>query len=147
MRRVILRHAFVFLAIAFALGLVAGVTGGNKDPGARLWLASHTTGLLVCFMVGLVGLTWPELRLGRRGEKTLYVTAVPINYLAMVNLGVLAPLAGVAPPIIAPRGIPAPPAWAQGVVNATLVIVTISSFVMTGLILYGLRGGDRAASG
>ena len=147
MRRVILRHAFVFLTIAFALGLVAGVTGGNNDPSARLWLASHTTGLLVCFLVGLVALTWPELRLGPRAEKVLYAVTVPINYLAMVNLGVLAPLARVAPPIVAPKGLAPAPAWAQGVVNVTLVIVTLSSFLMTGLILYGLRGSDRAASG
>lgn len=139
MRRTLLRHAFVFLTLAFALGLVAGLTGANKAPQARLWLSSHMTALLVGFMVGLVGLTWPELELGRKATQVLYFTTVPVNYFALFCLGVFAPSMGVGPPIIAPNAAPAP-AWAQGVVNVTLVIVTLSSFLMAGLAIHGLRG-------
>jgi hypothetical protein len=142
MRRTLLKHAFVILIVAFALGLAAGVTSSNHDPHARLWLSSHVTGLLVSLMIGLVAVAWPELDLGRRAASVLAFVTIWPNYLALAALGIMAPAVGVSPAISGPK-LPPPPAWASGVVNATLVIVTVSSFVMGGLVLYGLRGAGR----
>jgi hypothetical protein len=140
----ILKHAFVILTVAFLLGLAAGVTGGNRHPHARLWLASHITGLLVAVMMGVVGLTWGELELGERARKVLFFVTVPMNYYAMIVLGVLAPAVGVPQPIAAP-GLPPAPAWMQPVMGFSLTVVTISSLLMSVLVVFGLRGRTAPA--
>jgi hypothetical protein len=143
MRRTILKHAFVILTVAFLLGLVTGITSGAHHPRARLWLASHLTGILVALMVGVVGLLWRELRLGRRAQQALFFVTVPMNYYALVVLGILAPAVGVGPPL-GGAGLPPAPAWAQGLVNVSLVLVTVSSLLMSILVVVGLRGRESA---
>jgi hypothetical protein len=142
MRRIVLKHAFVILTVAFLLGLVAGVTSGSNHPHARLWLGSHITGLLVAVMLGVVGLLWNDLQLGARAKKVLFFVTVPMNYYAVVVLGVLAPAVGVRQPIATP-GLPPGPAWMGPIMGTSLTLVTISSLLMSILVVYGLRG--RAA--
>jgi hypothetical protein len=139
MRRTILRHAFVILTVAFLLGLAAGVAGGSRHPHARLWLASHVTALLVAVMIAVIGLAWSELELGERARKVLYFVTVPMNYYALVVLGVLAPALGV-PQAIAAPGLPPAPSWMQGLMGFSLIVVTASSLLMSSLLVFGLRG-------
>jgi len=138
MRRSIVRHAFVILTVAFLLGLAAGVTGGNHHPNARLWLASHLTGILVAVMIAVVGLAWNELALGERARKVLFFVTVPMNYYALVVLGIFAPAMGVPQPIAAP-GLPPVASWVQGIMVFSLIVVTISSLLMSILVVLGLR--------
>jgi hypothetical protein len=143
MRRTILKHAFIILTVAFLLGLVTGFSSGNHDPRAPLWRGSHLTGILVALMIGVVGLVWPDLRLGRRAERVLFFVTVPMNYYALVVLGIMAPIAGVAPPL---SGITLhPPAAAQMLVNVSLFLISASSLLLSGLIVYGLRGREAFA--
>jgi hypothetical protein len=143
MRRIIVRHAFIFLTVAFLLGLVAGVTGGNHHPHARLWMGAHITGILVALMVAIVGLMWPELELGRRAARILYAVTIPANYFIMAVLGVLAPAMGF-PQAIATPDLPSTAAWVHALVAATLVIATVSNLSMSGLMIYGLRARPGA---
>jgi hypothetical protein len=146
MRRTVLRHAFVFLTVAFLLGLAAGVTSGNNHPHARLWLGSHITGLLVAVMVGVVGLVWNELNLGGRAKKVLFFMTIPMNYYAVVVLGILAPAVGVRQPIATPA-LPPGPAWMGPIMGVSLTLVTISSLVMAIMVVVGLRGRAAEATG
>jgi hypothetical protein len=139
MRRTILRHAFVMLTIAFLLGLVAGVNG--EQPQGRLWMASHLTGILVALMVAAVGLVWADLRLGRRASRVLFFVTVPVNYFLLATLGVAAPLLRVRQPIATPH-LPAPTPAMTAALTTCLIIATLSSLTMSGLIVRGLRGRD-----
>jgi hypothetical protein len=98
LRKTILKHAFVILALAFVLGLVSAAAGGAHSPLAKAWLIS-VTGILICLLMALVGLAWPDLELGRRGRRVRYWTTVPANYVNMLVLGILAPMLGAAPSI------------------------------------------------
>ena len=144
MRKRILRHAFVILTIAFVLGLVTGVAHGQHSPLARAWLASHLTGILVSLMMAVVGLAWPELELGPRAQRVLYLATVPANYLNMLVLGILTPALGGAPELAAPEAPPAPPG-VKAMITAGIVFATVVAFVMSGLMIRGLRE-RRAAS-
>jgi hypothetical protein len=139
MRRTILRHAFVILTVAFLLGLVAGASA--RTPHGRLWMGSHLTGILVALMVAVVGLTWDTLRLGDRAGRVLWFVTVPVNYFLVATLGILAPILGVPQPIATPA-LPAPPPWLNGAMAACLVVATISSLTLSGLVLYGLRARE-----
>jgi hypothetical protein len=140
MRRSILRHAFVILTVAFLLGLTAGASAGG--PRGRLWMGSHLTGILVALMVAVVGLTWDSLRLGARAGRLLWFVTVPVNYFLLATLGILAPLLRVPQPIATPA-LPAPPGWLAGAMGACLLIATVSSLTLSGLVVYGLRDGER----
>jgi hypothetical protein len=146
MRRTVLQHAFVILTVAFLLGLVAGVTSGNNHPHARLWLGSHITAILVSVMIGVVELLWDELRLGARAKKVLFFVTVPMNYYAVVVLGVLAPALGVRQPITTPS-LPPGPAWMGPVMGVSLTLVTISSLLMSILVVIGMRGRAGKTTG
>jgi hypothetical protein len=139
MRRNVVRHAFVILTVAFLLGLTAGVTGGSHHPHARLWLASHLTGILVAVMIAVIGLAWNELELGARARKVLFFVTVPMNYYALGVLGIFAPAMGVPQAIAAPH-LPAVAPWVQGIMVFSLIAVTISSLTMSILVVVGLRG-------
>jgi hypothetical protein len=136
MRRSILRHAFIILTAAFLLGLIAGANA--QTPRGRLWMGSHLTGILVALMVAVVGLTWDDLRLGARASQVLWFVAVPVNYFLMATLGFFAPALGIPQPIATPA-LPAPAAWLTGAMATCLVIATISSLTLSGLVVYGLR--------
>ena len=77
----------------------------------------------------------------------LFGVTVPANYVNFVVLGILVPALGGAPAIAVPEAPPAP----HGVMVLLAVGVTfasIVSFLMAGLVLYGLRHrpGDRGGS-
>ena len=138
MRKTILKHAFVILTVAFVLGLVAGAVGGTHSPMAKAWLASHMTGILIALLMSVVGLAWPDLQLGPRARRVLYWATVPANYINMVVLGILAPALGGAPAIAVPEA-PAPADGVKALLVAGIAFATVASFLMAGLVLYGLR--------
>jgi len=79
-RRRILVHAFIFLTVGFALGLVAGPLGAQRHPHARLWLSSHIVGILVGIMTIGLGLARPHLRLGPVASQLYFWSAVGGNW-------------------------------------------------------------------
>jgi hypothetical protein len=137
-RKTILKHAFVILNVAFALGLVTGVAHDAHHPSAKAWLISHITGIMICLLMSVVALAWSDLQLGRRAERVLYWSTVPLNYVVMAILGVITPALGASPSLAVPEAPAAPPA-VQGLVVFGIVLATISSFAMSGLVVYGLR--------
>jgi hypothetical protein len=137
MRRTILRHAFVMLTLAFLIGLGAGAMAHH--PNGRLWMGSHLTGILVSLMVAAVGLVWPELRLGPRASRVLFLVTVPVNYYLLATLGVVAPVMGV-PQAIATPQLPAAAAWAVRLTGFSILVATLSSLTLSALVVYGLRG-------
>jgi hydroxylaminobenzene mutase len=142
-QRRLFRHGFTILVIAFALGGVAGAAGGG--PHARLWLGAHTTGILVGLLVVAVGAVWPTLVLGARASRTLYGVTLGGNWVGVVVLGIFAPAVGFPSAISTPE-LPPAAAWAAMLVGLGLVVVTVSTFTMCGLVIFGLRGGRRGAS-
>jgi hypothetical protein len=128
----------VILTVAFVLGLVTGLAGDAHSPMAKAWLISHLTGILICLLMSVVGLAWPDLQLGPRGRRVLYWATVPANYVNMLVLGILAPVLGGAPTISVPEAPPAP-GGVKAMIGAGVAFATIASFVMVGLVLYGLR--------
>jgi hypothetical protein len=137
-RKNILKHAFVILNVAFALGLVTGAAHGAHSPSAKAWLISHITGIMVCLLMSVVGLAWSDLQLGRGAQRALYLATVPLNYLVMAILGIITPALGASPSLAVPEA-PAAPGPVQALVVAGIVLATVSSFVMSGLVVYGLR--------
>jgi hypothetical protein len=144
MKRSILRHAFIILTVSFALGLVAGASAGSHSPGARAWLASHLTGIMVSILMSVVAFASAELRLGARAMRVLWVATVPANYLALVVLGILGPALGATPALLAGPDTPPTPPGVEALVVAGIVVASVSSFVMSGLVIYGLRGTKPA---
>lgn len=138
MRKQILKHAFVILNIAFVLGLVTGIAHGTHSPSARAWLVGHLTGILISLLMSVVGLLWNDLQLGRRAQRVLYWSTVPINYVLMGVLGIAAPALGASPGLVAPEAPPAPPG-VQALVTAGIILATVASFALSGLVVYGLR--------
>jgi hypothetical protein len=142
-RQRILKHAFVILTVAFALGLVVGAShGAHHDVAAKAWLVSHVTGIIVSVLIAIVGLLWGDLRLGPRAAQVLFWATVPGNYLVMLILGIVLPAMGIAPALAVPEG-PAPAGLGQTLLVFGIVLATITSFVMSGLVLYGLRSPSR----
>jgi hypothetical protein len=140
LRKQILFHAFIILTVAFVLGLVTGAVQGSGDVAmAKSWLISHVTGIMVSLIMAVVGLLWSDLQLGRRASRVLYWMTVHANYVVMGILGVLVPALGAAPELAVPE---APPAvgGVKALLIAGIVIATVSSFVMSILVLVGLRG-------
>jgi hypothetical protein len=138
-RQRILKHAFIILTVAFALGLVTGAAHGAHAPTAKSWLVSHITGILVSMLIAIVGLLWGDLRLGPRASRVLFWVTVPGNYAVMVILGVALPLLGAGPAIASPET-PEPVGAVAGLLVAGISLATIISFTMCGLVIYGLRG-------
>jgi hypothetical protein len=141
-QRSIFRHAFVILAVSFAVGLVAG--GLAPDPRARLWLSSHVAGIMAGLLMIGVGVVWPHLRLGATGEKVGLASAIGGNWVALI-VGIFAALVHF-PLKISTPALPDVQGWQSGVVLAGLGVVTISTFVLCGVVLYGLRGAKGGAS-
>ena len=139
MRKRILKHAFVILTVAFVIGLVTGFAHGAHSPLAKAWLVSHVSGILAALIMSVVALLWSDLRLGPRAARVLYWATVPANYAVMAILGVVVPAMGAAPPIAAPE-VPPPAGAAATLTTVGIVLATVSSFMMAGLVLYGLRG-------
>jgi hypothetical protein len=139
MQRKLFRHGFGILTAGFGLGAVVGAMGGG--PHARLWLGSHVTCLLTGLLVIGVAAGWPHFQLGARARRTVYALTAYGNWFAVVMLGVVAPATGF-PSKISTPDLPPPPAWASAVVGLSLVVVTLSTFAMCALVLYGLRGAS-----
>ena len=135
-QRALFRHGFALLTLGFVIGGAVGGMGGG--PRARLFLGSHVTALLVGLLVIAVGVVWPRLVLGARGASVAYATTVWGNWIGAVVLGLFAPAIGFPSKISTPE-LPQPAAWANAIVGLGLVSVTVTTFVMCGLVLHGLR--------
>jgi len=142
-QRRLFRHGFVILLVAFALGGVAGAAGGG--PHARLWLGAHTTGILVGLLVVAVGAVWPRLALGSRASRSLYAVTLGGNWTGVVVLGIFAPAVGFPSAISTPE-LPPAAAWAATVVGLGLVVVTVSTFAMCGLVIAGLKASPAKSA-
>jgi (hydroxyamino)benzene mutase len=138
-QRSIYRHAFVVLAVSFAVGIVAG--GVAPDPRARLWLSPHVAGIMTGLLMIAVGVVWPHLRLGATGEKVGLASAIGGNWVGVI-VGIFAAVVRF-PMKIATPALPDVQGWQRGVVLSGFGVVTISSFVLCGVVLYGLRGAPK----
>ncbi len=100
-------------------------------------------------MVGLivvaVGAVWPRLVLSARLETLAYRAAVVGNWTGLFVLGIFAPATRFRSPISTPT-LPEPAAWSAAIVGVGLIVVTLTTFVMCGLVLYGLRRAPSPAS-
>jgi disulfide bond formation protein DsbB len=137
-RRRILFHGFLMLTAAFALGLVAGVAGGQHHPYARLWLGAHLTGVLVGIMLVAVGLARPHIVLGPRSSAVFFWSLIGGNWLGFWILGIFSCSVGAGTPIVTPNLAP-PTGWHAAVIGGALVLVSATTFVFCGLGVWGLR--------
>ncbi len=144
-RRRILVHAFAILTLAFALGLVAGPLGQQGHAHARLWLGAHITGITIGTLLIGVGLVRPHLHLGAMASRVFFLAAVGGNWVGMLVLGIYASAIGAGTPIVTPN-LPPPHGVHAAVIVSALVVVTVTTFVMCGLALWGLRKSAAGGS-
>ena len=141
--RSVLRHASIILLLALLMAIPIGPLG--KDPRARLFAASHVTGLLVFFLMTAVAFIAPRLRLGKTGFRLLWWCTVPANYVAVVILGLFSSLVKF-PSLVAPELGPVGQVE-TAIIIAAIVVISLGGLVLCGLLIYGLRGDtDPAAS-
>lgn len=126
--------------LLFLLGLLTGfVVPMLGNP--RMGLTSHLEGVMNGTFVIVLGLLWPKLRLGRGAQVTGFWLALVGTY---TNWGTTL-LAGVLPageqmmPIASAghRGTDAQ----EALIMIGLLAVSIAMIVVSGIVLYGLRGG------
>jgi hypothetical protein len=136
MQRRLFRHGFAILTTGLAIGGVAGAIGAG--PHARLWLGSH----VACLMTGLfaigVAAAWPHLQLGARARRATFMLTAYGNWFSVLFLNIFAPAVGFPSRISTPE-LPPAAGWAQAIVGPSLVVVTLSTFALSALVLYGLR--------
>ena len=131
-RRSLIRHGFLFIVIAFFLGL-----GIVALPNPGRWLAAHLTALLTGPLLIVSGLAWRELRLTDGQRRLGYRCALISAYGGLVgNLyGAISNLPG-------PASNPGVAATAtqNAIFLPILAIVVTTLFIAFGLALYGMRG-------
>ena len=139
--RAVLRHAVIILLASLLMAIPIGPLG--TDVRARLLLVSHVTGILVFFLMAVVALILPRLRLGTGGRKLLWWAIVPVNYVVVGVFGIIGAIRKF-PSLAAPE-LP-PLEGAEVIVFGLCVAFTaLGGLVMCGLLLYGLRGEDDPA--
>jgi len=131
-RRSLIRQGFLFIVIAFVLGI-----GVAMLPNPGRWLAAHLTSLLTGPLLIATGLAWRELRLTDRQRRLGYLCALISAYGGLTGnvYGAIVNLPGPASnPGVAPT-------TSQGAVfYPILAIVVTTLFIAFGLALYGMRG-------
>jgi hypothetical protein len=136
MQRRLFRHGFAILTTGLAIGGVAGAIGAG--PHARLWLGSHVASLMTgLFAIG-VAAAWPHLQLGTRARRATFMLTAYGNWFSVLFLGIFAPAVGFPSKISTPE-LPPVTGWAGAIVGLSLVVVTLSTFALSALVLYGLR--------
>ncbi|MDZ7844985.1 MAG: hypothetical protein U5K99_09315 [Anaerolineales bacterium] len=132
--------------VLFSLGLLTGFAIPLlKHP--RLGLSSHLEGVQNGMLLMILGLVWPRLKLSAgmlRGGFYLALYGTFANWgttflaAAWAAGGELMPLAG---------GDAAGTAWQEGLVKFGLLSLALAMLLVSGMVLYGLRGKDPAAEG
>jgi hypothetical protein len=129
-------YGFAILTIGMVLGVVTGAVGAG--PHARLWLASHVS----CLMTGLdaigVAAAWPHLQLGTRARRATFMLTAYGSWFSVLLFCIFAPAVGFPSRISTPE-LPPVGGWAQAIIGLSLVVVTLSAFASSALVLYGLR--------
>jgi hypothetical protein len=131
-RRVVLRHAFVFLFVAPLLGI-----GVATLPHPRAWLAAHLSAFMTSFVLAIVGLSWREFHLTDRQSTIALWSGLVASYTGLVG-NIFAALVDLPGPASSP-GVLAPMPQAA-VFYALLAIVVPSTLLAFGMVLFGMRG-------
>jgi hypothetical protein len=131
-RRVVLRHAFVFLFVAPLLGI-----GVATLPHPRAWLAAHLSAFMTSFVLAIVGLSWREFHLTDRQAAIAFWSGLVAAYSGLVA-NIFAALVDLPGPASSP-GVPAPMPQAA-VFYALLAIIVPSTLLAFGVVLFGMRG-------
>ena len=131
-RRRLIRHGFLFLVVALCLGLAIALL-----PNPRGWLAAHLTSFITGVILGVMGLTWRELRL-TDGQRRVGFWCGLISAYAGLTGNVFGAIVDLPGPASSP-GVAAPMPQAA-VFYALLSIIVPTLFVAFGLALYGMRG-------
>jgi hypothetical protein len=129
-------HGFLIVLISLALGLVVAAVG--PGPAGRLWLASHTTGLMTGLMVVAAGVVWSELTLSERALKAAYFCITSGAWAGVIFLGVFVPIMKM-PQGQAGHELPPVSGWPMAVVGVSLVYVTLTLLAGATLVVIGLR--------
>ena len=133
-RRRLLRHAFIFLILAFCLGLAI-----TALPHPTRWLAAHLSALMTGLMLGVFGLAWRELRLTDGQRRTAFWAGLIAAY-----AGFAANVFGAVNDLPGPASNPgvAAPMPQAAVFFTLLAIIVPALFITVGLGVYGLRGNE-----
>jgi len=129
-------HGFLIVLISLALGLVVAAVG--PGPAGRLWLASHTTGLMTGLLVIAAGAVWSELTLGARALRVAYFCVTTGAWAGLVLLGLFVPIMKM-PQGQAGHELPPVSGWPMAVVGVALIYVTLTLLAGAVMIVLGLR--------
>ena len=133
------RHGFALVLASLLLGFaIVGSGGGVKG---RLWLAAHTTGILVGLMLVAAGAAWPSVRLGAGAQRAAGLLLVVGSWTGFVVLGLFTAVMAIPLPVAAPS-LPPVPGWVMAVNGVGIAVVAISILVGWSMVLFGLRGDD-----
>lgn len=138
------RRAMQLGVLLALLGLLTGlVVPALAVP--RLGLSAHILGVSGGFFLVVLGLLWPQLRLGPGGARLAFGSAVYAFYggwLMPLLGGLWGAGAGMLP--IAAGGARGT-AFQEGVIAAGLMTSAVAILAVCGLVLWGLRGPARGA--
>jgi hypothetical protein len=131
-RRLLIRHAFLFLFLAILLGIATAVL-----PHARAWLGAHVSTFLIGLILAAIGLAWREPRLSSRQRTVTFVATFLSAYLGLA-LNLFAALRDLPGPASSPGvAMPMPDAV---IFFPLLAVLILSTLVMFGMLTYGMRG-------
>jgi hypothetical protein len=129
--------ALVLASLLLGFAIVAS-HGGVKG---RLWLAAHTTGILVGLMLIAAGAVFPSVRLGDGAKRAAGWLLIAGAWAGFWVLGVFTAVMAIPLPVAAPSS-PEPAGWVMAVNGAGILVVAVGILVGWSMLLWGLRGND-----
>jgi hydroxylaminobenzene mutase len=146
---IVARQGHRMLQIGVALFVFSGLEGFVIPalPVPRLGLSVHTLSALQGVITLVLGLVWPKLTLGPAASRTAFWTFLYSSFATLIPF-VMAAVWGAGNSTIP---LAAGPAHGTAIQETAIRVVLYSAaapfFVSMGLVLWGLRVGDRASLG
>jgi membrane associated rhomboid family serine protease len=133
-RRRLIQQGFLFLLLAFVLGLAI-----TALPHPTRWLSAHLSALMTGLMLAVFGFAWRDLRLTDGQRRLTFWSGLMAAY-----SGVVANIFGAIVDFPGPASNPGvtPPMPQAAVFYTLLAIIVPSLFITVGIALYGMRGTD-----
>ena len=146
------QHAHRLIQLGVALFLIGLLTGVAVPVMAfpRLGVSAHIVGLFGGLVLVVLGLLWPQLRLGPGTSRLGYSLALYSIYVGwlMPLLGGLWAAGGTMFPTAIAAGSPRGTAFQEGVIATGLTTGAVALIALCLLLLWGLRtpapGGDNS---
>lgn len=127
--------------LLFLLGLLTGVVAYRLEN-PRMAVSAHVEGVVNGMFLVLLGLAWPRLALGSRGQVVAFWAGIVGAY-ANWLIPLFSAAVGASQPVLAGAGFHAEP-WQEALISASPVAGVLAPIVCAGLAVYALRARNAA---